>query len=456
MSTLLQKIATRLAGASVRLSPSAEAALCPMPWRHIVLNQEGVALPCCVFGGLLLDQYRPHNIYQDTLDGIWNSAAMRNLRRAMVQGRPVDGCRGCFDTEKAGGTSLRAKARLEHDQRVREGRCAPLKQVVMTSARRDFRCATAPESMELFPSSTCNLRCRMCNSMWSTSIRHDRVQREWNPQAVGWLPDFSGGKPWPRRPELVRERLLRDHASLRELKMLGGETMLVPEIGDIVRHLVEVGAARHVSLTLVTNATTVRPSWLELLPQFERTTLVLSLDGVGPIYEYIRHPARWDAVVANARHMRCLPNVRLQAQITVQNYNALNLVELFRFCDREGLSISAHPLFLPVYLQATNMPPRARQLAGDRVQAYVGSDCRPEHRASLQSLVTWLRGAPDVFDRDAFNTFMLYTNDLDISRGQSFRDVHRELFDLAAEAGFRWTEETRFAKATAAPSRPET
>jgi GT2 family glycosyltransferase len=42
--------------------------------------------------------------------------------------------------------------------------------------------------------------------------------------------------------------------------------------------------------------------------------------------------------------------------------------------------------------------------------------------------------------------FMLFTNDLDLSRGQSFRDSHRELFDHITESGFSWSEETLFAR----------
>jgi hypothetical protein len=37
---------------------------------------------------------------------------------------------------------------------------------------------------------------------------------------------------------------------------------------------------------------------------------------------------------------------------------------------------------------------------------------------------------------------MLFTNDLDTTRGQSFRETHGELLELMSEAGFAWTAET--------------
>ena len=42
--------------------------------------------------------------------------------------------------------------------------------------------------------------------------------------------------------------------------------------------------------------------------------------------------------------------------------------------------------------------------------------------------------------------FMLFTNDLDITRGQSFRETHGELLELITDAGFMWTNETLHAR----------
>jgi hypothetical protein len=47
--------------------------------------------------------------------------------------------------------------------------------------------------------------------------------------------------------------------------------------------------------------------------------------------------------------------------------------------------------------------------------------------------------------------FMLFTNDLDITRGQSFRDTHGELLELITDAAFTWTDETLHARRVALP-----
>jgi hypothetical protein len=40
---------------------------------------------------------------------------------------------------------------------------------------------------------------------------------------------------------------------------------------------------------------------------------------------------------------------------------------------------------------------------------------------------------------------MVFTNDLDVSRKQSFADTHAELLELIRQAGLEWSAETRFA-----------
>jgi hypothetical protein len=54
-------------------------------------------------------------------------------------------------------------------------------------------------------------------------------------------------------------------------------------------------------------------------------------------------------------------------------------------------------------------------------------------------------GDLETFDQDLMRAFMLFTNDLDITRGQSFRSAHDELLQLITDAGFKWINETCYA-----------
>ncbi len=52
----------------------------------------------------------------------------------------------------------------------------------------------------------------------------------------------------------------------------------------------------------------------------------------------------------------------------------------------------------------------------------------------------------DAFDPRLLRDFMLFTNDLDLSRSQSLAQTSHELLALIAEAGFEWTAETLHAQ----------
>ena len=88
-------------------------------------------------------------------------------------------------------------------------------------------------------------------------------------------------------------------------------------------------------------------------------------------------------------------------------------------------------------------------LAAARLRHYALTDCLARSRAEVLGLATMI-DAPtgtglDGCDLERLRTFMIFTNDLDQSRGQRFADTHAELVALFAEAGLPWSDETRHA-----------
>jgi hypothetical protein len=150
----------------------------------------------------------------------------------------------------------------------------------------------------------------------------------------------------------------------------------------------------------------------------------------------------------NIEILRKRSSTWLMAIATLQAYNALNIVDLFKYLDSIGLDFYAYPVSHPPYLSPTVLPPRARRLASERLRSYAAGDCLPKNRELVLGLAGGLEnaGSPEVFDENLMRAFMLFTNDLDITRGQNFRDTHGELLELITDAGFTWTNETFHAR----------
>ena len=166
------------------------------------------------------------------------------------------------------------------------------------------------------------------------------------------------------------------------------------------------------------------------------------MDGFDQYYNYIRYPGRWTDVVRNLDVFKKLKNASLGGAVTMQNLNALNITELFRYLDSIDMNFFAYPLHFPRYLSFDALPPNARTLGATRLREYAEGDCRPQHREMVLGLASQLEPKRDRFDARLLRDFMLFTNDLDTTRGQSFRDTHGELLELMSEAGFTWTSET--------------
>jgi glutamate-1-semialdehyde 2,1-aminomutase len=259
---------------------------------------------------------------------------------------------------------------------------------------------------------------------------------------------FAGPGGWFDQDSFVFNEILADLAKIEEIYFTGGEPFLISRVEDIVDHLIKSGHADHITLEFSTNCTKADPLFLEKLSRFRRVNLFFSLDGVGEVYDYIRFPARWVKVRKNIDALMSLPNGGFMTVPVIQAYNVLNIVDICRFCDQAGIAFSLeNVLMYPEHLRVSLLPETARKLAADRLRAYARTDCLDTNRDMILSMAAYFENLEDDCAPDAMHKFMLFTNDLDVSRGQSFRDSHRELFDLITESGFSWSEETLFARA---------
>jgi MoaA/NifB/PqqE/SkfB family radical SAM enzyme len=233
------------------------------------------------------------------------------------------------------------------------------------------------------------------------------------------------------------------------LHVLGGEPFLNEETWALLNELVASGTAERIALVMSTNGTHQREDLARLAPSFRSVYLSVSIDGYGAMFEYLRYGARWDDLLRVLNWLRGLPNVQVAASTTMQNYNALDCVRLFRFFDSQGLPFLCHNVLMsPARLHFTNLPSRVRRIAAARLRGYMEADCRPERRQSVHSLVDLLESAGDGFDTELFREFMLFTNDLDASRKQRLQDAAPDLAALIAASGMAWTEALHHAEQT--------
>jgi hypothetical protein len=426
---------------------------CVRPWQHMRLDAGGEARVCCAYtDGPVEQDGIPVSTDRQSLMQIWNADTMRNLRRDMVDGRHVPGCRPCYEEEARGGVSTRIRDNAAWQQGWLNEQRATIDEMMRLAVDHDFRLPKLPAMIEVEVGNLCNLRCRTCNSFSSSRIANDPVQRKWDgiqysPHAVPRV-EIDPGKLRRADPiETLVDELATDTGSeVNRLYFVGGEPFLVREIPRLLERLVAVGRAHQISLLFVSNGSIV-PEWLSLAAEFRRVDLAVSVDGYANDFDYIRFPGRWSKIAHNLQLFKKIPNVGLQVTTTVQVNNALGLTRLFRYLDSVEIGFTGYLLRWPPFLAVSALPASIRRLAAGRLTDYAESDCRPEHRALIGSFASQFDTGDESVDVDVLRDLMLFTNDLDRSRGQSIRRTDPELVALLEQAGFPWQDDTLHASA---------
>jgi Iron-sulfur cluster-binding domain len=262
------------------------------------------------------------------------------------------------------------------------------------------------------------------------------------------LTRFTMGDGWWAQPEVMFDEILGEPDRLRYIIFQGGEPLLVKEFEHILDVLIASGSANKVTFEIVSNLTIVKDSTLRKLAHLREIYLGASIDGIGAVLEYIRYPAVWAEIEQNLERFAGLSNVRISFNTAVQAYNLTDVINILCYCDAHDIDLHTHFLVGPAYLNVAVLPRRVRQAAIDRLTIYLGGDrVRAANRHSAEYMVKFLREHISVQYRDQFDSFVKFTNDMDVSRGQSFRALYGELLEAFAADGLQWTDKTAFAGA---------
>jgi len=310
---------------------------CVLPWIHAATLTDGTAQLCCVSGPSDV------NLGEHTLAEYWNSEYVRDARLRMLAGQRLAACENCYREELHGRRSHRVVENGTWSHRGGEQAISDLLERTAADGTLD-----APiQYLDLRLGNTCNMQCVMCqpreSSRWLPLARRlselSAAAQEWE-MAAGW--EFQAGIDqrrfaWYRRPEFWTSlrSLLPD---LRRVIFAGGEPLLIRQQAEFVKACCELDEAHHISLQYNTNGTVFPEDLVPYWEQFEQVYFIVSIDGVGEVANYVRHPSDWQQIVANiARIDRLGDNTLMQFHSTVHALNVYRLPEVLEWADTAGL-----------------------------------------------------------------------------------------------------------------------
>jgi sulfatase maturation enzyme AslB (radical SAM superfamily) len=124
---------------------------------------------------------------------------------------------------------------------------------------------------------------------------------------------------------------------IRRANFLGGEPLLNQEVYDVMSHWIDIGK-NDVRISITTNGTSFTNKWMELFSKFKKINLLISLDGVEDVFEYIRTNANWKKVIENCKKIEQLETVSISFSYCIQMYNAFDLTNILNFIKHWNLS----------------------------------------------------------------------------------------------------------------------
>lgn len=293
---------------------------CILPFTHMHIGTDAAAKPCCVAEW---SENICSNVSGMTFDEIWTSESYRQLRQDMLDYKPVAACAGCYKIDREGGGSDRQTHNtwfktptLDWDIDVKKGNTNGI-----------------PSWMDLRPGRFCNLGCRMCAVSVSSTYAEEHQKYPMLSSVTDQV--YYDLADWIEDEDMYRS-LQEMIPNLDCIKLAGGEPLFMPGVIKLLNWCVESGNT-HVRLDITTNGTRSKGKVISWLEKFRRIDIQYSIDGIGYVNDYIRHPSDWKTVESNLHYYNSIDSVKTTNILaTVQAYNAYDLPNIFDFWKEHG------------------------------------------------------------------------------------------------------------------------
>jgi organic radical activating enzyme len=251
---------------------------CILPWIHTHLNTEGDVFPCCV-------SWNPERtsrvgwLKDNSLEELFNNDFMKQLRLDMLAGKErPDVCSNCYDREKGGFRSARQGYNLDHEKDLE----------VVENTASDGYVEPKIKSWDIRFSNLCNLKCRTCGPLFSTTWAQERNDEDY--VKIKAIKD-----------ETV-DPLEKQYEHVEKLYFAGGEPLIMPEHFKTLKKIIAQGRAKKIQIIYNSNLTKLdynNNDLVSLWKEFKEVVIGASIDAVGSRAEYIRNGIPWKTIESN-------------------------------------------------------------------------------------------------------------------------------------------------------------
>ncbi len=334
---------------------------CALLWSHVANEPGGSCRTCCIAKHRIKDKNgNEMNLASNTMTEILKSKFVEEIREEIRQGGEPDNCETCWIDERNGKKSKR-QVYNEYYAHWYGDHYIIWDQV--------------PERVvdaQLIFDNTCNLKCRSCNTNYSSKWREEAIDRGvpfWENEHPVDMMDEKLSTFWTDLDNWTNDIL--------RLEIMGGEPFYMKQFREFAKLLIERKTSQRIALTLSTNGTVANKELLEsMASNFKDLAFSVSIDGVGDKFEYLRHPGNWEETKSNLDYYYELHNsmypVNVQITHTVTALNVMYLPEFYEYFKNRwpNFNIWLNIAHFPKWITSAVLPARAKKDITEKLQAY--------------------------------------------------------------------------------------
>lgn len=389
---------------------------CIYPWVHLHAYPTGNAYPCCHAEM----QYPCGSTKMNTLEEIWHGDLMKELRANMIAGVESPVCKRCYEQESYGFFSGRRSANKHHGHHINRA----------VTVDPEFKMTY----WDIRFSNLCNLSCRTCGHIFSSSWYQDQCKLA-GPE---WAKDHKALNFAGKYETDMIEQVMEHIDYVEQIYFAGGEPLTMEEHYIILEEL-ERRNKFHVRLIYNTNFTKTRLKDRDVFDywrKFDSVSVGASLDAMGKHAEYIRKGTKWETVEENRRKMlEVCPNVDFYISPTLSIMNAMHLPDFHRDWVEKGLlqpqalnvNILQDPAHYRIDIAPAEYKAELKRLYEGHIQWLKPQDGLNRATIGFESAIKFMDATDNSY---LLNKFWEKTAQLDEIRNESIYDFIPEIEQL--------------------------
>ncbi len=374
---------------------------CIKPWVHLHVNTRGMAQACCI------SNINYGNLNDHSIDEIWNSEGINEIREKFESGIPDKRCGACTSREKAGHPSLRTETNLKYGSTVPEHFESPI-------------------YWDIRFSNVCNFKCRTCWHGNSSKWFEDSLILKNNASDKALIKAFD-------QEEAFFEVWTKNIKHYKEVYFAGGEPLVTEEHYRILLLLLD-NDRKDIQLKYNTNLSILdfkKYNLLDLWSQFDNLTIDISIDHMEEKGEYIRKGLDWNLFLKNFQIIKKeLPDAKIKITPTISTFNILEIAEIHRYfmeqdliaIDDIELNILDRPNFYNIQSLSSPLKKEVDVKLNQHIDFLKNNNALSKTTDAFKSLKEYLNS-----EQRSTKGFGKYNNKLDELRKEDYKSVFPEL-----------------------------